>query len=107
VQFELRELKRIQYRLQAEFLLDSEEYQHLRAMHSDCWLRLRSVRAAMRMISEACHGQMVSPFDTEWNRSEPLDPRVGYGVTAGFLECWAEALAELEHSADIDLPLFG
>jgi hypothetical protein len=77
------------------------------ALLKAAWKQLRSVKTALKAVSSGLNGYMPQNFTDIAYLSEPLEPRVGYGVDENFVGGWAEALAQLADDADVDLPLFG
>jgi chromosome segregation ATPase len=73
VQSSLPQLRVNQYTIMAEIVSSSPEYQALLDQHNDAWMRLRSIRTALREVSTGLHGQMPQPLLDQQQRSEPLD----------------------------------
>jgi chromosome segregation ATPase len=90
----------------AEIVIASDEYAMLIEQHAAAWKQLRSIKTALRAVVAGLHGQMPQRYMDEPDRSEPLEPRVGYPVDNALISGWAEALAALEQDASAELPLF-
>jgi hypothetical protein len=88
----------------AQIVTTSEEYKALVAQHTDAWMRLRTVKEALRTVQSGLHGQLPQRWADEAFRSEPLEIRVGYPVDLQLVTAWQTALAALEQDADAELP---
>jgi hypothetical protein len=107
LQITVRTLTHNVYAAMADLIVASDEYAMLRQQHADAWLRLRSVKTALRAVSSGLHGYMPQNLADIAYLSEPMEERVGYPVERDLVNGWAAALAQLADDADQELPLFG
>jgi hypothetical protein len=100
----LRTLRASHYAAMAELVCTSPEYLALVAEHAAAWMRLRTVKQALRVVQAALKGQLPHQYENEAVRSEPLEPRVGFDV-GELVTAWADAMSALEQGdADVELP---
>jgi hypothetical protein len=87
-----------------ELVCTSPEYSALLQAHTDAWMRLRSVKTALRIVSAGLHGYGTQSTMDEPHKVEPLEPRVGFPIDQALVGAWQTAMAQLEVDADVELP---
>jgi hypothetical protein len=97
----LRQLRNNLYSAMAELVTGSDEYQQLLQAHTAAWMRLRTIKTALRTVTAAMHGQLPQRLMDEAQRSEPLDVRVGYPIDDVLVGAWADAWP---HSSKTPMP---
>lgn len=108
LQRSMRTLTHSVYQCMSDIVVASDEYQLLIASQKEAFVRLRSVKLAMRQVHQGLHGYLPQRFIEEAYLTEPVsDRRIGFSVDEDLVNGWAEALAKLADDADADLPLFG
>jgi hypothetical protein len=107
IQGSLRTLTHSVYQCMADVITASDEYGLLVASHTETWGRLRSIKTALRTVTQGLHGYLDQRHAEEAFRSEPTEERVGYPVDQDLVGAWREALAQLADDSETDLPLYG
>jgi hypothetical protein len=104
----VRTLTNAVYRCMADLVTSSDEFQLLIESQKEAFKQLRSIKLALRAVTEGLHGFQSQPLMDLAYLSEPVtDRRVGYGVDEDLVGSWVAALATLADDPDADLPLFG
>jgi hypothetical protein len=88
----------------ADLVVGSAEFRNLLKQQRDTFLRLRSIKEVLRIVSRACHGQLPQQYLDEISRGEPMEVRVGFGLDEAFVGAWRDALDNLLKDPDADLP---
>jgi hypothetical protein len=96
------------YQAMADLVIASDEYQLLIESQKAAFKQLRSIKLALRAVTEGLHGFQSQHLMDLAYLSEPVtDRRVGFSVDEDLVGSWVEALATLADDPDADLPLFG
>jgi chromosome segregation ATPase len=82
----------------------SAEFQALLAAWPAAWHRLRSLKTTFDAIAKLTSGQLSGETFSLFNRSEPIEERVGYPVDESLASSWQSAVEGLANDAETPLP---